>query len=133
MYVCGMTVYDLCHIGHARMLGAFDIIYRWLHASGYQVTYVRNITDIEDKIIKRAGERGITADELVSETIAEMNADLAQLYLLPPTHEPRATQHVDGMVAMTREADCQGSRLRCRQRRCVLRSAPVPRLRQAFR
>ncbi|GLR14338.1 cysteine--tRNA ligase [Chitinimonas prasina] len=108
MYVCGMTVYDLCHIGHARMLGAFDIIYRWLHASGYQVTYVRNITDIEDKIIKRAGERGITADELVSETIAEMNADLAQLYLLPPTHEPRATQHVDGMVAMTEKLIAKG-------------------------
>ncbi|WP_269532328.1 cysteine--tRNA ligase [Chitinimonas sp. BJYL2] len=101
MYVCGMTVYDLCHIGHARMLAAFDVIYRWLHASGYDVTYVRNITDIEDKIIKRAAERGITPDQLVEETIADMHADLSQLYLLPPTHEPRATQHVDGMIAMT--------------------------------
>ncbi|QDQ28368.1 cysteine--tRNA ligase [Chitinimonas arctica] len=100
MYVCGMTVYDLCHVGHARMLAAFDIIYRWLHASGYEVTYVRNITDIEDKIIKRAAEQGISAEELVERTIAEMHADLSQLYLLPPTHEPRATHHVDGMVAM---------------------------------
>ncbi|MGC0155175.1 cysteine--tRNA ligase [Chromobacterium vaccinii] len=100
MYVCGMTVYDLCHIGHARMLAAWDIIYRWLDASGYAVTYVRNITDIEDKIIKRALERGITPEQLVEQTIADMHADLAQLYLVPPSLEPRATHHVGGMVAM---------------------------------
>ncbi|WP_434628648.1 cysteine--tRNA ligase [Chromobacterium sp. CV08] len=100
MYVCGMTVYDLCHIGHARMLAAWDIIYRWLDASGYAVTYVRNITDIEDKIIKRALERGITPEQLVEQTIADMHADLAQLYLVPPTLEPRATHHVGGMVEM---------------------------------
>jgi cysteinyl-tRNA synthetase len=108
MYVCGMTVYDLCHIGHARMLAAFDIIYRWLHASGYDVTYVRNITDIDDKIIKRSLERGITAEQLVEQTIAEMHADLAQLNLLPPTHEPRATQHVDGMITMTEKLIAKG-------------------------
>ncbi|WP_374350484.1 cysteine--tRNA ligase [Chitinimonas sp.] len=108
MYVCGMTVYDLCHIGHARMLAAFDIIYRWLHASGYEVSYVRNITDIDDKIIKRALERGISAEALVDETIADMHADLAQLNLLPPTHEPRATQHVDGMIAMTEKLIAKG-------------------------
>lgn len=100
MYVCGMTVYDLCHVGHARMLGAFDIIYRWLHASGYEVNYVRNITDIDDKIIKRSAEQGITPDALVERTINEMHDDLSQLYLLPPTHEPRATQHVGGMISM---------------------------------
>jgi len=97
MYVCGMTVYDLCHIGHARMLTAFDVIYRWFAASGYDVTYVRNITDIDDKIIKRAAERGISAEALVEETIADMHADTGALGLLRPTFEPRATQHIGGM------------------------------------
>jgi cysteinyl-tRNA synthetase len=98
MYVCGMTVYDLCHIGHARMLTAFDVVVRWLRASGYDVNYVRNITDIDDKIIQRAADRGIDPAQLVDETIAAMHQDLAQLGLLPPTHEPRATQHVAGMI-----------------------------------
>ncbi|MDC7705118.1 cysteine--tRNA ligase [Vogesella indigofera] len=97
MYVCGMTVYDLCHIGHARMLTAFDVIYRWFAASGYDVTYVRNITDIDDKIIKRAAERGISAEALVEETIADMHADTEALGLLRPTFEPRATAHIGGM------------------------------------
>ncbi|MFC3624943.1 cysteine--tRNA ligase [Vogesella amnigena] len=97
MYVCGMTVYDLCHIGHARMLTAFDVIYRWFAASGYEVTYVRNITDIDDKIIKRSAERGISPEALVEETIADMHADTNALGLLPPTFEPRATQHIGGM------------------------------------
>ena len=108
MYVCGMTVYDLCHIGHARMLAAWDIIYRWLSASGYQVTYVRNITDIEDKIIKRALLRKITPEQLVEETIADMHSDLAQLYLMPPTIEPRATHHVAGMVAQIEQLIANG-------------------------
>ncbi|MGQ5521944.1 cysteine--tRNA ligase [Chitinimonas sp. PSY-7] len=98
MYVCGMTVYDLCHIGHARMLTAFDVVVRWLHASGYEVNYVRNITDIDDKIIKRASEAGIAPEALTDRTIAQMHEDLAKLLLLPPTHEPRATQHVEGMI-----------------------------------
>ncbi|PHV11375.1 cysteine--tRNA ligase [Chitinimonas sp. BJB300] len=98
MYVCGMTVYDLCHIGHARMLTAFDVVVRWLHASGYEVNYVRNITDIDDKIIKRALEAGITPEALTERTIAEMREDLAKLLLRSPTHEPRATQHVQGMI-----------------------------------
>jgi cysteinyl-tRNA synthetase len=98
MYVCGMTVYDLCHIGHARMLTAFDTVVRWLHASGYEVNYVRNITDIEDKIINRAAESGITPQQLVEQTVADMHKDLAALLLWPPTHEPRATQHVGGMI-----------------------------------
>lgn len=97
MYVCGMTVYDLCHIGHARMLTAFDVIYRWFAASNYDVTYVRNITDIDDKIIKRSAERGISAEALVEETIADMHADTEALGLLRPTFEPRATQHIGGM------------------------------------
>ncbi|MBV8114993.1 MAG: cysteine--tRNA ligase [Silvibacterium sp.] len=100
MYVCGMTVYDLCHIGHARMLTAFDTVARWLHASGYEVNYVRNITDIDDKIIKRSAELGIAPEQLVERTVAEMNQDLAALYLTRPTHEPRATQHVGGMIEM---------------------------------
>lgn len=100
MYVCGMTVYDLCHIGHARMLTAFDVVSRWLVASGYEVTYVRNITDIDDKIIKRSAERGISAEQLVAETIADMHADTEALGLLRPTFEPRATQHIDGMQSI---------------------------------
>lgn len=108
MYVCGMTVYDLCHIGHARMLTAFDVISRWLVASGYDVNYVRNITDIDDKIIKRAAERGILPEELVTETIADMHQDTAALGLLPPTHEPRATHHVDGMIHLIEKLIANG-------------------------
>jgi len=100
MYVCGMTIYDLCHVGHARMMMAFDVVYRWLMASGYRVTYVRNITDIEDKIIKRAVERGISIRALTDEMIAAMRADIGSIGIAPPTHEPRATDHVGGMLAM---------------------------------
>src|SRR5689334_4000195 len=76
MYVCGITVYDLCHMGHARFLMAFDIVYRWLRASGYAVNYVRNITDIDDKIIKRATERKIPIRQLTEEMIAAMHEDI---------------------------------------------------------
>ena len=100
MYVCGMTIYDLCHMGHARMMMAFDVVYRWLSASGYQVTYVRNITDIEDKIIQRAVQRGITIRALTDEMIAAMRQDLAAIGTVPPTHEPRATDYVPQMLAM---------------------------------
>jgi cysteinyl-tRNA synthetase len=78
MYVCGMTIYDLCHIGHARMMMAFDVIQRWLKSSDYRVTYVRNITDIDDKIIKRSVERGITIRALTDEMTAAMHRDVAQ-------------------------------------------------------
>jgi cysteinyl-tRNA synthetase len=98
MYVCGMTIYDLCHIGHARFLMAFDVVYRWLTTLGYQVTYVRNITDIEDKIIKRALERGIPIRALTDEMTRAMHEDIAALGMMPPTHEPRATEHVTGML-----------------------------------
>ncbi|HQR99313.1 MULTISPECIES: cysteine--tRNA ligase [unclassified Polaromonas] len=100
MYVCGMTIYDLCHIGHARMMMAFDVIQRWLRVSGYQVTYVRNITDIDDKIIKRAVERGITIRALTDEMIAAMNQDIGALGIEPPTLEPRATEYVPQMLQM---------------------------------
>jgi len=98
MYVCGITVYDLCHLGHARMILAFDTVYRWLLASGYRVTYVRNITDIEDKIIRRAVERGMTIRQLTDEMIAAMHRDFAGLGAAVPTHEPRATDFVPQML-----------------------------------
>ncbi len=100
MYVCGITVYDLCHLGHARMVLAFDMAYRWLLASGYRVTYVRNITDIEDKIIKRALERGVPIREFTNQMIAAMHRDFAALGAAVPTHEPRATDYVPPMVAL---------------------------------
>ena len=100
MYVCGITVYDQCHLGHARMVLSFDTVYRWLLASGYQVNYVRNITDIEDKIIKRAVERGITIRALTDEMIAGMHHDFAALGAAVPTHEPRATDYVPQMLAL---------------------------------
>ena len=100
MYVCGMTIYDLCHVGHARMMMAFDTVQRWLKASGYEVIFVRNITDIDDKIIKRAVERGISLRALTDEMVAAMHHDLGALGLEPPTHEPRATEYVPQMTAM---------------------------------
>ena len=100
MYVCGMTVYDLCHLGHARVLVVFDLINRWFMAHGYDVTYVRNITDIDDKIIARANEQKITIGELTQKFIDEMNQDIGALNVLNPTYEPRATQHIDGMIKM---------------------------------
>ena len=100
MYVCGMTIYDLCHIGHARMMMAFDVVQRWLKASGMRVTYVRNITDIDDKIIRRALERGITIRELTDEMIAAMNRDIGALGIEAPTVEPRATEFVPQMLRL---------------------------------
>jgi cysteinyl-tRNA synthetase len=108
MYVCGITVYDLCHMGHARMNMAFDVIYRWLRASGYDVTYVRNITDIEDKIIKRALERGLTIRQLTDEMIAAMHSDFAALGLEPPTAEPRATDYVPQMLSLIGQLQHKG-------------------------
>ncbi len=108
MYVCGMTIYDLCHMGHARMMMAFDVVYRWLEASGYQVVYVRNITDIEDKIIKRAVERGITIRALTDEMIDAMRQDLAAIGTVPPTFEPRATDYVPQMLAMIHTLEAKG-------------------------
>ena len=108
MYVCGMTIYDLCHMGHARMMMAFDVVYRWLQVLGYEVTYVRNITDIEDKIIKRAVERGITIRALTDEMIAAMREDIGAIGIEPPTHEPRATEYVRPMLDMIATLEDKG-------------------------
>ncbi|HEY6086772.1 MAG TPA: cysteine--tRNA ligase [Burkholderiaceae bacterium] len=108
MYVCGMTIYDLCHMGHLRMMMAFDVIYRWLRTLGYDVTYVRNITDIEDKIIKRALERQITIRELTDEMIAAMRADLGAVGVVAPTHEPRATDFVPQMLGLIGQLERKG-------------------------
>ena len=100
MYVCGMTVYDFCHIGHARVMVAFDVVTRWLRHRGYDVTYVRNITDIDDKIIRRAQDNDEPFEALVERMIAAMHEDEARLSVLRPDIEPRATQHIDGMFTM---------------------------------
>lgn len=98
MYVCGMTVYDFCHIGHARVLVAFDVMLRYLTMQGYQVNYVRNITDIDDKIIKRAQENNESMSDLTQRMIAAMHEDFSQITILPPTHEPRATDAIPQML-----------------------------------
>ena len=108
MYVCGITVYDLCHVGHARFLLAFDMVLRWLRTLGYRVTYVRNITDIDDKIIKRALERGIPIRQLTDEMTAAMHADFAQIGVESPTFEPRATAHVPQMLTMIEALERKG-------------------------
>ena len=100
MYVCGMTVYDFCHVGHARVLVVFDVLYRHLQALGFDVTYVRNITDVDDKIIARAVEAGKTMTEITDHFIHEMNTDADSLGVLKPTHEPRATETIKPMVEM---------------------------------
>jgi cysteinyl-tRNA synthetase len=97
LYVCGMTIYDYCHVGHARMMMAFDVVYRWLQVSGYEVNYVRNITDIDDKIIRRAVEMGISLSELTTRFTALMDEDAAALGILPVTNAPRATEYVPQM------------------------------------
>tara|TARA_R110002126_G_scaffold273866_1_gene418700 strand:- start:242823 stop:244193 length:1371 start_codon:yes stop_codon:yes gene_type:complete len=100
LYVCGMTVYDMCHLGHARSMVSFDVIVRFLRASGYKVTFVRNITDIDDKIIKRAIERDVTMDALTSKYIDAMHQDTDTLGCLNPTVEPRATQYVPAIIKL---------------------------------
>ena len=100
MYVCGITVYDLCHMGHARMVMAFDVVQRWLRASGYAVDYVQNITDIDDKIIRRALERGMSIRALTDQMIDAMHRDFGALGVERPTLEPRATDYVPHMLAM---------------------------------
>jgi len=100
LYVCGMTVYDYCHLGHARVMVVFDMIVRWFRDSGYEVTYVRNITDIDDKIIIRAQENQETIETLTGRFIRAMNEDSSALGVLPPSFEPRATQYIESMISM---------------------------------
>ena len=101
MYVCGMTNYDYIHVGHARMLTAFDLIQRYLRSLGYDVTYVRNITDIDDKIIERAAARGENWSDLAQRFTTAMHEDCATLGLQPPDREPRATEYIGPIIAMT--------------------------------
>ncbi|MDR2196228.1 MAG: cysteine--tRNA ligase, partial [Gallionellaceae bacterium] len=108
MYVCGMTVYDYCHLGHARVMVVFDMVYRWLMASGYAVDYVRNITDIDDKIIRRALENGESIHALTQRFIDAMHEDADALGVLRPNHEPRATQYVPQMLAMIAQLEKNG-------------------------
>lgn len=103
MYVCGMTVYDYCHLGHARVLVAFDVIARYLRARGFDVNYVRNITDIDDKIIQRAKENAETTGVLTARFIEAMHEDERALHILPPSHEPRATEFIPAMVSLIEE------------------------------
>lgn len=108
LYVCGITVYDLCHVGHARSAVAFDLVQRWLKASGYRVTFVRNITDIEDKIIRRSVENGETVRSLTDRMIAEMYRDFDALAIERPTHDPRATDYVPQMLDIVRKLEGKG-------------------------
>ncbi|WP_234265749.1 cysteine--tRNA ligase [Hydrogenophaga sp. NFH-34] len=108
MYVCGMTVYDLCHLGHARSMLAFDVVQRWLKASGYRVTYVRNVTDIDDKIIARALKNGETITALTDRMIAALHQDADALGVERPTHEPRATAYVPQMLDIVRRLEDRG-------------------------
>ena len=103
MYVCGVTVYDLCHIGHARTFVNFDVIVRYLRYSGYDVTYIRNITDIDDKIIRRANERGIPAKDLAEQFIVEMHRDFDALNIKRPDIEPRATDNIKEIIALVQK------------------------------
>jgi cysteinyl-tRNA synthetase len=108
MYVCGMTVYDFCHLGHARSMLAFDVVQRWLKASGYAVTYVRNVTDIDDKIIKRAIENGETITQLTNRMVDALHEDADALGIERPTHEPRATEYVPHMLDLIGKLEVKG-------------------------
>ena len=108
MYVCGMTVYDYCHLGHARVMVVFDLVYRWFKASGFDITYVRNVTDIDDKIIKRAAENGESIHALTQRFIDAMHEDERALGILPPDFEPRATQYVPQMLEIISQLEANG-------------------------
>ena len=108
MYVCGMTVYDYCHLGHARVMVVFDMVQRWLRASGLDVTYVRNITDIDDKIIKRAVENGEPVSQLTQRFIEAMDQDAAALGVQRPDHEARANQCITQVLGVVEALERSG-------------------------
>ncbi len=108
MYVCGMTVYDFCHLGHARVMVAFDVIVRYLKHKGYEVNYIRNITDIDDKIITRANENGESITELTERFIAEMHKDADALGIERPDAEPKATDHIDEIIQLNQTLESKG-------------------------
>ena len=108
MYVCGVTVYDYTHIGHGRTFVAFDVVRRWLEASGYAVTFVRNVTDVDDKIIRRAAERGVSTKDLTDEYTRAMQQDMLALGCLAPTHEPRATEFIPQMLGLVDKLEAKG-------------------------
>lgn len=108
MYVCGVTVYDYTHIGHGRTFVAFDVVRRWLEASGYVVTFVRNVTDVDDKIIRRAAERGVSTKDLTDEYTRAMQQDMLALGCLAPTHEPRATEFIPQMLGLVEKLEAKG-------------------------
>ncbi|MGB5079231.1 MAG: class I tRNA ligase family protein, partial [Burkholderiales bacterium] len=108
MYVCGITVYDYCHLGHARMMIVFDVVQRWLRARGFELTYVRNITDIDDKIIRRAAEAGESVAALTDRFIRFMDEDASALGVQKPDYEPRATAHVTEMLEMIGRLEKRG-------------------------
>ena len=113
IYVCGITVYDRCHVGHARSLIFFDMVVRYLRWRGYEVTFVRNITDVDDKIINRAAEQGITCDELTERYIASMHRDVKALGCMVPDIEPRATQNIPEMIALISQLEERGLAYHC--------------------
>jgi cysteinyl-tRNA synthetase len=108
MYVCGITVYDFIHVGHARMMIVFDVVYRYLRHRGYRVTYVRNITDIDDKIIRRAAENGEPIDALTERYIAAMHEDCDALGVARPDFEPRATRYLPAIIDMVERLVARG-------------------------
>ncbi len=126
MYVCGMTVYDYIHVGHARMLTVFDLVQRYLRSRGYKVTYVRNITDIDDKIIQRAAENGEDWAELARRFTVAMHEDCATLGLQPPDLEPRATEYIAPIIAMTQTLIDKGYAYVAAERRRDVFGAQVP-------
>ena len=128
MYVCGLTVQDVPHLGHARTFIAFDLIQHWLRASGFDVIYVRNITDIDDKIIRRAGENGETIYALTDRMIAAMQADFSALGLQAPQHEPRATEYVPQMHEIIAALEQKGLAYQAGARSTAMASCPASRL-----
>jgi len=111
MYVCGITAYDLCHVGHARSAVVFDVLVRYLRFKGYNLTFVRNFTDVDDKIIKRAGEVGVSSQDLAEKYILEFYVDMDALGVLRADVEPKCTEHIPEMVALTQGLIDKGPRL----------------------